>query len=368
VKAHATAKLDETIEVAARLGVDPSMRTRWCAEPSFFPRHGKTVRVLVLAKGEKIKEAEAAGADFVGADDMIAKIKEGWLDYDQVITTPDMMGEVGKLGRILGPRGLMPNAKTGTVTFDLEKAVREAKAEKIEFRVDKAGNLHASVGKASFTAEQIEENVRTFLSEVGRLKPAAAKGSTSECDDQLDHGQESWILLSWRSPRSKRVRMNKRRSTKGPRAHRQDVGGKGIYLADFHGPDGREASLLRRRMRKADVHGGRQNTLLRIAWRRVTMSRCPIWGPTAILVPLRRGRPRQDPRRLHQGHKPAGEARASAGKSTTKRRSSSSRSCPARSCWVSCPALQGPWFSSSACSPTAPRSAESWIGCQEEGA
>jgi large subunit ribosomal protein L1 len=177
VKTHATAKFDETIEVAARLGVDPKHADQMVRGTVVLPHGtGKTVRVLVLAKGEKIKEAENAGADFVGADDMIAKIKEGWLDYDQVITTPDMMGEVGKLGRILGPRGLMPNAKTGTVTFDLERAVREAKAGKIEFRVDKAGNLHVAVGKASFTTEKIEENIRSFLAEVVRLKPPAAKG------------------------------------------------------------------------------------------------------------------------------------------------------------------------------------------------
>jgi large subunit ribosomal protein L1 len=177
IKAHATAKFDETIEVAARLGVDPKYADQMVRGTVVLPNGtGKTIRVLVLAKGEKIKEAETAGADFVGADDMIAKIKEGWLDYDQVITTPDMMGEVGKLGRILGPRGLMPNAKTGTVTFDLEKAVREAKAGKIEFRVDKAGNLHVAVGKASFAEEKIEENIRAFLAEVVRLKPPAAKG------------------------------------------------------------------------------------------------------------------------------------------------------------------------------------------------
>jgi large subunit ribosomal protein L1 len=177
VKEHATAKFDETIEVAARLGVDPKYADQMVRGTVVLPNGtGKSVKVLVLAKGEKIREAEAAGADFVGADDMIGKIREGWLDFDRVITTPDMMGEVGKLGKILGPRGLMPNAKAGTVTFDLDKAVREAKAGKIEFRVDKAGNLHVPVGKASFGADQIEENIRSFLAEVVRLKPPAAKG------------------------------------------------------------------------------------------------------------------------------------------------------------------------------------------------
>ncbi|MBM3286779.1 MAG: 50S ribosomal protein L1 [Candidatus Eisenbacteria bacterium] len=177
VKDHARAKFDETIEVAARLGVDPKYADQMVRGTVVLPHGtGKTVRVLVLAKGEKLKEAEASGADFVGSDDMVAKIREGWLDYDQVITTPDMMGEVGKLGKILGPRGLMPNAKAGTVTFDIAKAVREAKAGKIEFRVDKAGNLHAVVGKASFGSEKLEENIRAFLAEVVRLKPPAAKG------------------------------------------------------------------------------------------------------------------------------------------------------------------------------------------------
>ncbi|MFB3910376.1 MAG: 50S ribosomal protein L1 [Candidatus Eisenbacteria bacterium] len=177
VKTHATAKFDETIEVSARLGVDPKYADQMVRGTVVLPHGtGKSVRVLVLTKGEKIREAESAGADHVGGDDLIAKIRDGWLDYDQVITTPDMMGEVGKLGKILGPRGLMPNAKAGTVTFDIEKAVREAKAGKIEFRVDKAGNLHVPVGKASFSTGQLEENIRSFLTEVVRLKPAAAKG------------------------------------------------------------------------------------------------------------------------------------------------------------------------------------------------
>jgi len=177
VKEHAKAKFDETIEVAARLGVDPKYADQMVRGTVVLPNGtGKSIRILVLAKGEKIKEAEDAGADFVGSDDMVAKIKEGWLDFDRVITTPDMMGEVGKLGKVLGPRGLMPNAKAGTVTFDIAKAVQESKAGKIEFRVDKAGNLHAPVGKASFSKEQIEENIRAFVAEVMRLKPAAAKG------------------------------------------------------------------------------------------------------------------------------------------------------------------------------------------------
>jgi len=177
IKSHATAKFDETIEVAARLGVDPKYADQMVRGTVVLPHGtGKSVRVLVLAKGEKIKEAEAAGADFAGGEDQIAKIREGWLDFDRVITTPDMMGEVGKLGKVLGPRGLMPNAKSGTVTFDIQKAVSEAKAGKIEFRVDKAGNLHVPVGKASFSETQIEENIRSFVAEVVRLKPPAAKG------------------------------------------------------------------------------------------------------------------------------------------------------------------------------------------------
>jgi large subunit ribosomal protein L1 len=138
---------------------------------------GKSVRVLVLAKGEKLKEAEEAGADFAGAEEMVAKIREGWTEFDKVITTPDMMGEVGKLGKILGPRGLMPNAKVGTVTFDIAKAVQEAKGGKIEFRVDKGGNLQVPVGKASFTVEKLAENVSAFLREMMRLRPSAVKGT-----------------------------------------------------------------------------------------------------------------------------------------------------------------------------------------------
>jgi large subunit ribosomal protein L1 len=177
VKEHATAKFDETVECCIRLGVDPKHADQMVRGTVVLPHGtGKTMRVLVLAKGEKVQEAEKAGADFVGAEDLVAKIREGWTDFDTVITTPDMMGEVGKLGKILGPRGLMPNAKVGTVTFDLAKAVSEAKGGKIEFRVDKAGNLHSAVGKASFALPQLEENTRAFLNEVVRLRPAAAKG------------------------------------------------------------------------------------------------------------------------------------------------------------------------------------------------
>jgi large subunit ribosomal protein L1 len=177
VKEHATAKFDETVEMAIRLGVDPKYSDQMVRGTVVLPHGtGKSVRVLVLAKGEKMKEAEDAGADFVGAEDLVAKIREGWTEFDRVITTPDMMGEVSKLGKILGPRGLMPNAKVGTVTFDLARAVNESKAGKIDFRVDKAGNVHAPVGKASFAGTQLVENARVLLSEINRLRPSAAKG------------------------------------------------------------------------------------------------------------------------------------------------------------------------------------------------
>jgi large subunit ribosomal protein L1 len=177
VKDHATAKFDETVEMALRLGVDPKYSDQMVRGTVVLPHGtGKSIRVLVLAKGEKVKEAEAAGADFAGGDELITKIREGWTDFDRVITTPDMMGEVSKLGKILGPRGLMPNAKVGTVTFDLAKAVAESKAGKIEFRVDKAGNVHVPVGKASFGSAPLVENARAILAEVNRLRPAAAKG------------------------------------------------------------------------------------------------------------------------------------------------------------------------------------------------
>ncbi len=178
VKENAAAKFDETIEVAARLGVDPKHADQMVRGTVVLPHGtGKTVRVLVFAKGEKIAEAEEAGADFVGADEMVEKIKGGFLDFDRAVATPDMMSEVGKLGRLLGPRGLMPNPKTGTVTFDVAKAVTEVKGGKIEFRVDKGGNLHVPIGKASFDTSKLSENILAFMGEVMRLRPSAAKGT-----------------------------------------------------------------------------------------------------------------------------------------------------------------------------------------------
>jgi large subunit ribosomal protein L1 len=177
LKKASTAKFDETVEVSMRLGVDPRHAEQQVRGTVVLPHGtGKTVRVLVLTKGDKEREAKEAGADFAGSDEWIKKLNEGWMDVDVIVATPDMMGEVGKLGRVLGPRGLMPNPRSGTVTMDVAKAVREVKAGKIEYRVDKAGNLHAPVGKASFGNEQLVANVETFLREVLRLKPPAAKG------------------------------------------------------------------------------------------------------------------------------------------------------------------------------------------------
>ena len=176
VKGGAFAKFDETVEVAIRLGVDPRHADQVVRGTVVLPAGtGKSVRVLVIAVGEKAREAETAGADYVGAEH-IAKIKEGWLDFDVMVATPDQMGQIGQLGRILGPRGLMPNPKAGTVTFDVGRAVREVKAGKIEFRVDKSGNVHAPIGKASFTAEQLETNFNAFMDQIVRSKPTAAKG------------------------------------------------------------------------------------------------------------------------------------------------------------------------------------------------
>ena len=176
VKQTATAKFDESVDVAVNLGVDPRHADQVVRGTVVLPHGtGKPVRVLVIAQGDKAREAEAAGADFVGPE-YVAKIKEGWLDCDVIVATPDMMGQLGQLGRVLGPRGLMPNPKAGTVTMDVAKAVREIKAGKIEFRVDKTGNVHAPVGKVSFSADQLAANVQAFLDTIVRAKPAAAKG------------------------------------------------------------------------------------------------------------------------------------------------------------------------------------------------
>lgn len=178
VKKAAPAKFDETVEVAVRLGVDPRHADQQVRGAVVLPNGtGKTAKVLVFAKGEKHKEAEVAGADYVGAEDMVEKIQGGWFDFDMVVATPDMMGTVGKLGRVLGPKGLMPNPKTGTVTFDVEKAVKDIKAGKIEYRTDKAGIIHAPIGKVSFDADKLQENFETLLETLVKAKPAAAKGT-----------------------------------------------------------------------------------------------------------------------------------------------------------------------------------------------
>ncbi|AOH52852.1 MULTISPECIES: 50S ribosomal protein L1 [Bacillaceae] len=172
------AKFDATVEVAFRLGVDPKKADQQIRGAVVLPNGtGKTQRVLVFAKGEKAKEAEAAGADYVGESDFINKIQQGWFEFDVIVATPDMMGEVGKLGRVLGPKGLMPNPKTGTVTFDVTKAVNEIKAGKVEYRVDKAGNIHAPIGKVSFEDAKLVENFTTIYDTLLKVKPAAAKGT-----------------------------------------------------------------------------------------------------------------------------------------------------------------------------------------------
>ena len=176
VKKSAYAKFDETVDVALRLGVDPRHADQIVRGTVVLPHGtGKKVRVLVLTQGERVKEAEAAGADFVGVE-YVAKIKEGWLDVDAIVATPDVMGQLGPLGRILGPRGLMPNPKAGTVTMDVAKAVKDIKAGKIEFRVDKTGNVHAPIGKISFSVEQLEANFTAFMDTIVRSRPSAAKG------------------------------------------------------------------------------------------------------------------------------------------------------------------------------------------------
>lgn len=178
VKGAAYAKFDETVDVAVRLGVDPRHADQMVRGAVVLPNGlGKEIRVLVFAKGEKEKEAKDAGADFVGADDLVAKIQEGWFDFDTAIATPDMMGVVGKIGKLLGPRGLMPNPKVGTVTFDVERAVKESKSGKVEFRVEKAGIVHAPVGKASFTSVVLKENLLALVDALVKAKPSAAKGT-----------------------------------------------------------------------------------------------------------------------------------------------------------------------------------------------
>jgi len=173
-----TAKFDETVELAFRLGVDPRHADQMVRGSVVLPNGlGKKVRVLVFAKGQKEKEAEEAGADFFGSDELIDKIQKGWLDFDKAIATPDMMGQVSKLGKILGPRGLMPNPKVGTVTFEVAKAIQELKAGRVEFRVDKAGNVHVPVGKASFGKEKLLENINMLFETVIRLKPSSSKGT-----------------------------------------------------------------------------------------------------------------------------------------------------------------------------------------------
>ena len=177
-KQTSTVNFDATVEVAFRLGIDTRKNDQQIRGAVVLPNGtGKTQRVLVFAKGEKLKEAEAAGADFAGDAEYIAKIQSGWFDFDVIVATPDMMGEVGKIGRVLGPKGLMPNPKTGTVTFDVAKAVAEIKAGKVEYRADKAGIIHAPIGKVSFDDAKLEENFKTVFETVQKAKPASAKGT-----------------------------------------------------------------------------------------------------------------------------------------------------------------------------------------------
>ncbi len=177
LKSFPPSKFDETIEFSAQLGVDPKHADQQVRGTVLLPHGtGKTIRVLVLTRGEKEQEAKTAGADSVGSVELIEKIKEGWFEFDIAIATPDMMGEVGKLGKLLGPRGLMPNPKSGTVTFDVAKAVREAKAGKIEYRVDKGANIHVPVGKMSFEKQKLVDNIKALAQELVRAKPASAKG------------------------------------------------------------------------------------------------------------------------------------------------------------------------------------------------
>jgi len=177
LKQVSKANFDETVEVSFRLGVDPKKADENIRGAVVLPHGtGKTQRVLVFAKGEKIKEAEAAGADYIGDQDVIAKINDGWFEFDVIVATPDMMAEVGKLGRVLGPKGLMPNPKTGTVTFEVEKAVNDIKAGKVEYRVDKSSNLHVPIGKISFEDDKLFENFETIVETIVKVKPQSSKG------------------------------------------------------------------------------------------------------------------------------------------------------------------------------------------------
>jgi len=178
LKAMPGAKFDESVDLSFRLGVDPKHADQMVRGAVVLPHGiGKTVRVAVFAKGEKEREAREAGADTIGAEDLVERVQGGWMDFDTAIATPDLMGQVGRLGKVLGPRGLMPNPKLGTVTFDIARAVREAKAGKVEFRVDKAGNIHTPVGKRSFNEQHLRDNAMALIEAIVRAKPAAAKGN-----------------------------------------------------------------------------------------------------------------------------------------------------------------------------------------------
>lgn len=177
VKEMSKRSFDETVELAVRLGVNPKHADQQVRGSVVLPHGtGKTVRVVVFAKGDKIKEAEEAGADLAGADELVAKVQEGWLDFDVAVATPDMMGSVGKLGKVLGPRGLMPNPKSGTVTFDIAKAINDIKAGKVEYRTEKAGNVHVPIGKVSFLHEQLMDNFNAVMDALIKARPTAAKG------------------------------------------------------------------------------------------------------------------------------------------------------------------------------------------------
>jgi len=177
VKSLASAKFNETVEIAIRLGVNPTKADQMVRGAVTMPKGtGKVRRIAVFAKGEKLKEAEAAGVEAAGAEDLVAKVAGGWMDFDVAVSTPDMMGQVGKLGKVLGPRGLMPNPKSGTVTFDIEKTIKEIRAGKVEFRVDKGGVVHAPIGKAAFSADDLYENAKALIDQIIKLKPSTAKG------------------------------------------------------------------------------------------------------------------------------------------------------------------------------------------------